>query len=303
MKKNKYIAIINLLSLVFAITAILGTFRALSGTNIKTTKTALLNPQHAPLVNHISLHFEKPTQKLELIKNSSGYIGIYNDIQFPVNTTKVSEFLRLSSATIEAEIISNEIEDHVTFGVLDNSSVQKVVSFIGGDDSSRNIYSQIYFGETDFTGTRRYVRSAKSSTILAIQDNFYSFLTPAPSAWVDSKIIPHILRENFSEENIASVSFTDGTIKKTIASGDSSFESSVKTIFSLQSANVVNIKELSELHAQYELAITSFAGKIITVPIYSMGDSYIFAPNNASLFYGLDISEYTFSTLRNLFTD
>ena len=183
------------ITVLFLITAIYGTLSKKEGENIDRQEIVLLNPKYAQLVDFITIRSE---DTLTIQNYLSGTIGSYSNLVFPVNSIKFNEFVLLSSSKIKAQALNKPSEFSSLSTLVDKTRVQF------SSLSDNKLYSDLIFGNVDFSGTRRHVKSRKNDRAFLIHDYYYSFLQTNPRAWLDSKLIPDFLLEG----EIISISIT-----------------------------------------------------------------------------------------------
>ncbi len=305
MEKNRRILLLTMYILCFilAITAILRVFSRLDGRNIIIHETTLLNPNYASLVQLIELHFENSSEVLDINLSNKGWIGKYSNLQFAVNESKVHEFIKRLSTPVRAEQIYTSTENLVHYNVLDNTKEMKNVVLSGIDSGIITEFSKLNFGTLDYTKSNRYVMSAKNPNIYAVPDVYYSFLQTYPSAWVDPKIIPTMLRDGQLDSTVLSVQINDGTIETILFAGDAIFDNAVQTILTLQSSNVVQAQSFLEKTPQYEITVTYLNRHTVTCAIHSINDGYLIIPESPELLYALQLSKWSFDRLLQSFID
>ncbi len=297
------LALLYVMCLILTITGILGTISNSEGKNITYQELVLLNPSNANHVNTITIQCDNPLETLIITLYSGGAIGNYNGIFFPVNTAKALELIHISSTVVNAEYVTSNVKELVLYDVLDNSSNMKKITFSKIEANSETVLSQVFFGNTDYTGTKRYVRSSANSNIYAIVDEYYTFLQVNPSAWVDPKFYPDFLIAHNVPENIASISLNTKNHTTTLYSGDKNFEQSATTLLQSQSSNVVDVKNILTTTFDYEITIIYFNNYSISCAIYVLDTSYIVVPESSQLLYGLDISKWSFDRMLEPFID
>ncbi len=303
-KINIFFRMLYILCFILAITAIWGLFYSTNERNIILHDTVLLNPKNAPLVNIITIRADSPQNVLEISKIQNDYIGNYHGIIFPINKSKVIELVNKASTSVPVQLISDNINDMDIYEVSGNIPPSRELTFLGYHDSSIEEYSKLFFGTSDFTGAMRYVRSSLSTTIYSLRDEYYTFLQPTPSAWVDPKIIPDMLKKNNPDSNIASLSLISNDYELILYSGDTNFDEKIQTVLSVQTANVVEAKRYLGESPIATVLVHYFNNYEISCNIYKTEtESYVVVPESEQLLYGLDISLWSFERLLNTFID
>ncbi len=277
--------IFYILSLLLLFTAVCGTVKKSHGENIITKDTVLLNPKYASLID--SLVISSENKKIELFLTDKGTIGIYNDLVFPVNTSKLLEIITLASTTTTAQIIDTISNDSRLSSFVDGITVDFK------DSLNNTCYSSIIFGANDFSGSNRYIKSAKNDTIFLINDDFYSFLQVDPRAWLDSKIFPSII---LSETPI-SITFKSIDSFLVFSRADAIFTELLANLLSLQSTNIVSVAEYEKKSPLHEIVFNLSNGVDEKVAIYQLVNTYVVIPQNEQLYYGLEISQWTYDKL------
>ena len=279
----KKIIFLYAITILLVITAVVGTVSKKSGENVSTKDIVLLTSDYEALVDTITI---KNGDTLILSYTESGYIGASRDLTFPVNNAKISELFSLITSPKKAQIVKN------------TSSTSSLSTFLDGIELNffsffnNEIYSSLVFGETDFSGTMRYVKSTKNDDIYLVSDDYYSFLETDPRAWLDSKLIPSFILK----DDIASISLTNSEITTEYLVADTVFDEVLENLFSLQSSNIVSplaIKK-SPLHT---IAIEFSNGGLELIDIFVNDETYIVVPQTKQLFYGLEISQWTYEKL------
>lgn len=288
MKKTSIVLFI--LSIILLFTAIWGNTKKTLGENIITRETVLLNPKYAPLVNKISL--KSSMDELVLYFEQNRWFASYKELVFPVSASKINELINLSSTTLSAQVINNTSNNSNPTTFLDNI----ILSF--ADSDSNKVYSSIKFGSTDFTGTKRYVQSTQKETLFLINDLFYGFLQTNPKAWLDSKLIPSFLLDN---QQIVSISLKSIDTEILHSNADSNFSSLANEILNLQSSNIVSATEYEKKSPLHEIILSFSNGDSEIIEVHSVGTSYVIIPQNEQVFYGLEISQWTYEKLITAF--
>ncbi len=271
------------ITILFLITAIYGTISKKDGENIDTQEIVLLNPKYAQLVDRITIRSD---DTLTINSYLNGAIGTFNNLDFPVNTTKLNEFILLASSKIKAQVFNepSKISSLSTF--VDSFTVQ-FSSF-----SDNKLYSDVIFGNVDFSGIQRYVKSTKNDTVFLIHDDYYSFMQTNPRAWLDSKLIPDYLLEG----EIISISITHDEFTTEYLRDDSLFKKVLDDVRSLQSSNIVS--PLENFGLPLHTITMQFRNKSEEIiEIFKKGETYIVIPQNNQLNYGLEISQWTYENL------
>ncbi len=292
---KKRILLVYICAIVLAITALYEAFFSSNGKNIIISETTLLNPRYSNLISTITLT-SNSTQSIVINKTNSGYTGKIGNTTFPVNSIKIHELISLFSSRVTSRLISNKSSDWVHYGVDDLHSSTLIFS---GFDSENNFseFSKLHFGYTDFTGSNRYIRSSKNIQVYEMPDEYFSFLSASPSAWVDPKFISHYVRGINSENTVESITITNDESKRILLRGDENFEDAVKTLFTLQSSNVVPIDNFNFLDNLLYTINVQFFDKTEASFMVLYNTEYIIAPIHTDLFYGLEISAWTFENL------
>ncbi len=302
-KSNTKILFLCLTSLLLAITATLGTFFNSDGKNLIFQETVLLNPSYVDSVDGITLHASNSFENLSISRSNNHFIGEYEGVFFPVNVSKVHELVSLASTPTNAEFISDDPSVSSTYHVQEGSNQSKGLSFFSSKNNTETMLSKVYFGLSDFTGSRRYVRSAANSNIYLVPDSYYTFLQVMPSAWIDPKIFPDILQGNRLKNTISSLSLTVGLNETLLLPGDENFEEDVQTILSLQSSNVVPVSHIIETQPIAVVTVTYYDTYTMYCSVYNSASGYIFVPSSPQLLYGLDVSAWSFERLLEVFID
>ncbi len=301
-KNHSAVIYILLLCLIFAITAFSGTVALQDDKNVQIHETVLLNPKYDSLVNVVRVYNQNTGDAIEFKKTPNGFVGHSSEIAFPVNSTKILELIKLSSTPIDAQLISSEAKNLIDYDVAESSQNAINVSFLGLEQGSVVEYSSLIFGTSDFTATRRYVRSTQNNNIYVITDDFYSFLFTHISAWIDPKIVPEILLTNRESSNIEALSLEIHDLETILYSVDSFYESAIHTLLSLQSSVVVDAKQYNNKTIDATVRIFPQSGDTIILNMYKKSDtSYVIVPYTSQLLYALEISAYTYERILSAF--
>ncbi len=301
-KKLRIMLVLNIFSIILAITAFLGHSYSARGKNIVLQETVLLNPRYISLVDSINISIEKPTEVLEISRHEYGYIGQSFGLTFPVNMHKVNELITNASTPVLAQVVSNSLHNHSDYEVQENSTRKREVLFSSNNNIHREDYSRLFFGRTDFTGTKRFVRSSQNSTVYAVNDDYYSFLNTAPSSWIDPFLIANLLKEGRLDEQIAEIKYTTNNSEVSLVRGDVVFEDAVGTAISLQSSVVVDVQDIHKNNYIASIIIKYEDSHSIELQIYQTDETYIVSPKTQQLSYGLEISSWTYERLIKAFT-
>ena len=274
------------LTIALIITAVVGTSEKSAGENIVTKNVVLLNEDYIPFIDTITI--ENATI-LTLTATNNGYVGTYENLVFPVNFAKVNEMLLLISTQSKAEVeqIASKNSRQSTF--VDGVGL-KFSSF-----SDNSVFSSVIFGDLDFSGTMRYVKSTKNDDVYLIKDNLRSFLQTDPRAWLDPKLIADFLLQ----DEIMSISLSYEDFTTEYLQGDIVFNEVLDSLFSLQSATIVS--PLTNDAPLHKIVITFRNGATELVEIHRNNETYVVVPQNNQLFYGLEISEWTYEKLITAF--
>ncbi len=260
---------------------------ARNSTNLKTEQTSLLNKKYLPLIDSIIIEDPLTNEKIELINNNfwQGRIETKEET-FPLRLS-IPIMLEELSKTRKVQLVSNSINSWASYELLP----EQALSICFQNSKTGEIYSKVYFGIENFSGSNIYFRTDKS-TVYQTRNDFSKYLT-ASNYWADTALIPSYL--GFTENTIQRIIVTTEDSKKTILEKDSEPFSSFVNRMLLSTGKPVSYGLLNPVTI---ITIENGDGSEITLNIYfdSASDLY-YVYHNLSFTYALEISAWSYDRL------
>ncbi|MGP1576489.1 MAG: DUF4340 domain-containing protein [Treponema sp.] len=136
------------------------------------------------------IQFEIPQQtepvemgKMTLVKENTRFFmeTVYG--RYPVRSDLIDRFFSLLAEERYFTRISKNVRDYPHYGLEDSQAAR--ITCIG---RNQTIISDIYFGMTDTQEIAQYVRTGRSTDVFSIANVLASFLTIAPTFWLDMQL-------------------------------------------------------------------------------------------------------------------
>jgi len=193
----------------------------------KPVKTALLNPKYKASLNSFILY--DSSNAIEF-SNNGAFWTINNptnpDNKLPADNQKVQNLIEKLTQVNNMYKISDSLSTKNDFGLQDSTSFHLIYY----TNSDTNAYTDLIFGNHDFTQQYRYFMTGNNSSVYEINTDLDSYLTSNLSVWNEGLIISKNLIKNPDIQKIQISNFIENTSKTLIAGTDAFTEYSSKLL-------------------------------------------------------------------------
>lgn len=258
--------------------------------SIETYETAFLNPKNENEIETITLQKNDSTLILE---NKNGFFTGGNEEKtyvFPADQKSVKNLVSAMKKIRKITKVESSGEN------LDKKNCDFRISYTlknGGE-------TEILFGKTDITETKRFVKIPGKNDIFKIESDFEPFLTTSADFWVCPEIIWNSGREMLRADEIQKISLVENGKRKTLIPSSKDFLKKAETILSLRHGKLCPEIEVPENPALFEV---EFEKTIFSVEIVPSTEDFVIVYKNAGANYAAEISGWTYSRLKEIFTD
>lgn len=260
----------------------------------KSTLSALINPSNKKDITYIN--FFGNHQEFTLKKSGEIWTGTvcFDDIEmdFPVDQDKVNSFIEDFSDLRKVYLVSKNTANS-DFGLENGFEI----SYKGKNDLDH----KLFFGNSDFSGTKRYFSNESSKAVFKTDSSLDRFLLADFKLWTDPLIIPQNLHGKITPEDIERIVLSQNGQGKTLVYKNQSDKEKINKLLELRHGNLES--EKADGTPDYTLSVYLNNGRSIKINVSQKEDSdYLlsyFLPelNN----YNVSISSWTFNKLLDQF--
>lgn len=176
----------------------------------KVTKTALINPKYESIISQIQISAEN--QLLVLQKNQEWWeiVDFENPlVKLPADSVRVNKMLSELCKVISIYKVSSKENDQKNNNFGFNSSGINI-SF----STSEKEISELCFGKSDFSQSKRFVKTSDSNTVYEMEDFISSYLTASLQSWSEPLIISQQILGTVKTEDVQRVVINNSTVVK-----------------------------------------------------------------------------------------
>lgn len=298
--KNKNL-ILWIIVILLSVTFSLSFIKTSSKEKRKPVKTALLNPKYKETVKKLILY--DSSNAIELNFNGS-FWTINNptnpENSLPADNIKVKNFIEKLSEITNMYKISDNLSQKNDFG-LQSPSTFHVIYYSDSDNSK---FTDLIFGNHDFSQQFRYFMTGNSSTVYEINTSFDSYLSSKVSAWNEGFIISKNIIKTSDIQKITISDFLENT-SKTLTAGENNFSEYSLKLLELRQGGFP--EDLESFNKEHLLSVKIDFGNLdqIILDVFSSqkeGEYFLkekYFPNNSlSYEYLTKISAWTYSKLQ-----
>jgi hypothetical protein len=288
-------------------------------------KTILLAQKNVSFVNSIEL--QKGTGQSLILKklfidNKTAWVGILQiandtflskeepleEVIFPVDLSKITQLLQYAVQERTIGIVSDDSTEFKTYNLSSDTAFQMI--FKGIDDKNNlRTFSHLYFGSADITGRSVIFRTSGANGVYRTVDDFYSFCSTDPSAWVDGKFLPDVVLAGRTVNQVKYITFQKDIKSKTIINTSDLEHSIASTLFSMQSNIVVSEKNLQNAQLKYSIKVSFIDNTTVSFSVYETSlskttnrQTFFVVPEHTQTYsYILEISEWSVQRIEELF--
>lgn len=258
--------------------------------SIETYETAFLNPKNENEIEKITLQKIDSTLVLE---NNNGFFTGGNTEKTYVFPADQKSVKNLVSALKKIRKISKSESSGENLN-------QKNFDFRISYTLKNGITTEILFGKTDITETKRFVKIPGKNEIFKIESDFEPFLTTSADFWVCPEIVWKPGHEIIHADEIQKISLIENGRRKTLVPSSKDFLKKAETLLSLRHGKLCPEIEFTENPVILEV---EFEKNIFSVKIVPSAEDFVLVYKNESSNYAAEISGWTFSRLKEIFTD
>jgi len=264
----------------------------------KSILSALMNKKYEDSVQEIQITQGKNTVRLYKLNDSSVWKGSVRESIFPVDNSVVDRFIQHLANTRNMYKISDSQAKWTLLGVDSDAATSVLYK------NDVNMSTKLYFGRQNFLQTRRYMRTDNSISTYEIDSDIDTYLTPAPSVWMDPYVIPQNAGGKITRSDIQRIK----TDRAYYGSKDKNFEKNCASLLELRHGDLAENPGDNTL--VYSLTIENGDGFTATIHAYGNGDegkilSYSFSNAITGRIYDYKysvlVSNWTFKKMTELF--
>lgn len=252
----------------------------------KSVETAFLNSKYLNTIDEITI--KKDKDEFSLLKKNNVWIGNKNNNEFPVDQKIVEKSLKSLINIRKMYKISDNINTYSSFS-LDNSSCFEV-SCMNND----KLYTRFYVGKLDFSNSKRFVLTDKSTIVYKTEANFEDLLQLENRFWYDPYIIPQNLYET-SENVIQKISAS--TKNKSVSFDNKEIYSGDFKLLELRHGEITT--ETTSNPSELFMNVEYSNGKVLVLKFvpYTQDSYIIFYTDNKTWKYSVFVSSWTYNRI------
>ena len=258
--------------------------------SVETYETAFLNPKNENEIEKITLESFDSTVILE---NKDGFFTGVNSEKtyiFPADQKSVKNLISVLKKV--RKITKSESSGEK----LNEKNCDFRISYTLKSGKA----TEILFGKTDITETKRFVKIPGKNEIFKTESDFEPFLTTSADFWVCPEIVwnPNSA-ENLADE-IQKISLVQDGKRKTLIPSAKDFSKKAETLLSLRHGKLCPAVETSENSDFLEV---EFEDNIFSVKIIPATESFVLVYGKSGSNYAAEISEWTLNRLNEIFSE
>lgn len=252
----------------------------------KYVETAFLNSKYLNTIDEITI--KKNKDEFSLLKKNNVWIGKKYSNEFPVEQKFVEKSLNNLIKIRKMYKISDNINTYSSFN-LDSSSCFEILC-----KNSDKICTQFYVGKSDFSNSKRFVLTSKSTVVFKTEANFEDLLQLETRFWNDPYIIPQNLYET-SENVIQKISAS--TKNKSVSFSNKEVNSSDFKLLELRHGEITS--ETCNNQTELLMNVEYSNGKVLVMKFvpYTQDSYVIFYTDDISWKYSAFVSSWTYNRI------
>lgn len=258
--------------------------------SVESFETAFLNPKNKTEIKKIILTNSDSTLELE---NKNGFYFGGNTEKtyvFPADQKSVKNLVsaltkirKLSKAESSGSILNEKNYDFKIIYELNGGSTTKIL-----------------FGKSDITETKRFVKIPGKNEVFRTESDLEQFFTTSADFWGYPEIVWNPKSEKKSAEDIQKISLLQNGKRKTFLPSANDFYKNAETILSLRHGKLCPKTEIPENTEIFEVEFDDY---IFSVKIIPSGEDFVLVYKNEYSDYVAEISSWTYSRLKEAFSD
>ncbi|OJF77732.1 MAG: hypothetical protein BKP49_01780 [Treponema sp. CETP13] len=281
--------------------------------NIETKTTVLISQNNVGFVNEIYLQVasgESLTVKKMFINEKSTWVGLKNGNIFPIDASKIAQFLQYATQERTVKTVASEKFDYSNYNLDSKNAFQITLS---GIDDSKNIrtFLHLYFGSLDITGRNVNFRISTTDAVFRMVNDFYSFCSVNPSDWIDGKFLPFINEESSKNTQVKSLLYTANKGDSVYVSDGKTLQDISDILFSMQSSVIYSEAGLQNARLRFTVLVQFEDNRKSTFSVFEQVSNtksqdsvyYVKTEAKAPYTYVLKISEWSMQRIEDLFNN
>lgn len=235
----------------------------------KIIKSAFLNSKYANEISEITITENGST--LILKKNMSGnWKGIFNDIIFPADTNRISNFINSSQKIRNLYVISENLNYLENYGLDNDSRIQ--ISFLAKDNGKASPLANetpVATVNFNFSENNVYLFTDSGKTIYKTDNEISPYLTAKTNFWAEPFIVPRVIFGKTSPSDIQHISFTDENgVTKNLTSADNNFINAAQYILELRHGGIMQLRAHQNTTKKSTLSLWKGDGHFLRVNFF-----------------------------------
>lgn len=258
--------------------------------SIETYETAFLNPKNENEIEKITLESFGSTLILE---NKNGFFTGGNSEKtyiFPADQKSVKNFISVLKKV--RKITKSESSGEK----LNEKNCDFKISYT----LKTGVTTEIIFGKTDITETKRFVKIPGKNEIFKTESDFEPFLTTSADFWICPEIVWNSKSEKNPADEIQKISLAHNGKRKTLIPSSKNFSKKSETLLSLRHGKLCPIVEAPENSDFLEV---EFENNVFSVKIIPATESFVLVYETSGSKYAAEISEWTHNRLNEIFSE